>query len=97
MALKIDLTEISDDELLIMVKELLDYGDNDFDDNKLRLRIEGAKQFLLMCDVPEVVVNSKASVEVIASYVNDRDLYNDLTDFTLKKVIQLRMVKIENV
>lgn len=95
MAVKVDLTPITDEELLLMVKQLNDYGDLTEDDVKLQLRIDGAKIHLLSCGVPEAVVNSRAAVEVIASYVDDLNRGKPLSEFVNQKVAQLRMCSYE--
>ena len=95
MAVKVDLRPITDEELLILVKELNDYGELTEDDTKLQIRIDDAKIYLLSCDVPEAVVNSKAAVTVIAAYVDDLNRGKPLSDFVNQKVTQLRMCSYE--
>lgn len=95
MSIVIDKTPITDEELLANVKELLDYGENDYDDNKLKLGIREAKTFLLAAGIPSDIVNSAISVGVIAYYVDDYNRRNGISDFVILKVAQMRAMKYE--
>lgn len=76
------------EELLIQVKELLDYGENDLDDTKLNILIDDAKDYLRMNEVDEQLINSEKVVNIIAHYVNE-----GISPFVEQKVTQLRMWK----
>lgn len=90
MDIVLDMTPITDEDLLARVKELLDYGENDYDDNKIKLGIADAKTFLLAGGIPKGIVNSVACVGVIAYYVDDYNRRNGISDFVVLKVAQLR-------
>lgn len=95
MEIVIDRIALTDDELLAEVKELLDYGENDYDDNKIRLCIREAKNFLLASGVHKDFVNSSAAVGVIAYYADDYNRRNGISDFVILKVAQLRAMGYE--
>lgn len=88
-------TIITDEEVLASVKELNDYGENDYDDDKLKLGIRDAKMFMLAGGVPSEIVNSDMAVGVIAYYVDDYNRRNGISDFVILKVAQLRAMKYE--
>ena len=91
----IDTTFVSDDELLVQVKALLDYGENEYADTKLKLLINGVKQTLLASGVSEQVVSSVSAVEVIAYMVDDIQRKVGMSDYVQQKIAQLRMVGYE--
>lgn len=95
MEIVIDKTAITDEELLASVKALLDYGENDYDDEKLKLGIRAAKTFMLAGGIPSDIVNSVSVVDVIAYYVDDYNRRNGISDFVILKVAQLRAMKYE--
>lgn len=92
MAIILDTTAVSDEELLTKVKALNDYGEYDLDDPKLQVLIEEAKDFLRISGVCEVLVNSKSAVTTIAYYVDDISRKDGISDFVTQKVVQLRAV-----
>lgn len=91
----IDTTFVPDAELLVQVKSLLDYGENEYADTKLKLLINGVKQTLLGSGVSEKVVNSVSAVEVIAYMVDDIQRKVGMSDYVQQKITQLRMVDYE--
>lgn len=91
----IDTTFVPDAELLVQVKSLLDYGENEYADTKLNLLINGVKQTLLGSGVSEKVVNSVSAVEVIAYMVDDIQRKVGMSDYVQQKITQLRMVDYE--
>lgn len=84
----VDTTAITNEDLLSRVKELLDYGENDLDDTKLKYLIDDAKNFLRASGVDELLVNSVSAVTVIAHYVE-----SGITPFVEQRTTQLRMWK----
>lgn len=92
MAVILDTTAVSDDDLLVLVKELNDYGEYDLDDPKLKALISDAKDFLRMGGVCELLVNSKSAVTTIAHYVDDVSRKEGISDFVTQKTAQLRVV-----
>lgn len=92
MAMVLDTTVVSDEALLILVKDLNDYGEYDLDDTKIKALIVDAKDFLRFSGVCEALVNSKSAVTVIAHYVDDVSRKEGISDFVAQKTAQLRVV-----
>ena len=92
MAVVLDTTAVSDEELLEKVKELNDYGQIDLDDPKLKILIDDAKDYLRMSGVAEVIVNSKAAVNVIAYYIDDITRKEGISEYVINRVSQFKVV-----
>ena len=92
MAVVLDTTAVGDVDLLMKVKSLNDYGDLEEDDEKLKVLIEDAKDFLRMSGVAEALVNSKAAVSVIAYYVDDITRKAGISDYVIHRITQLKAV-----
>ena len=88
----LDTTPVTDEQLLINVKALNDYGEYDLDDVKLSILINDAKDFLRLSGVCEKLVNSKSAVSVIAYYIDDISRKEGISDFVIQKTAQLRVV-----
>lgn len=92
MAVVLEITPVTDLELLVKVKELNNYGENDFDDGKITSLIIDAKNYLLGAGVSEKLVNSQYAVTVIACYVDDISYNRPLRDYIGQRITQLRMM-----
>lgn len=90
---KLDTTAISEEELLVQVRELNDYGENDLDDPKLKALIVDAKNYLRINEVDELLVNSVSAVNVIAYYVDDMMRKVGISNYVEQRIGQLRMWK----
>lgn len=82
-------------EILKEVKLMLNYGDNDEADNNLTRFIKAIIDYAKKAGVPEAVITSETSLDVIALGVEDLKTTKMLSDFVKSRITQLSMVTVD--
>lgn len=78
--------------ILIAVKEMLDYGDNDEADSNLKRYIKSIIDYMKKAGVPDKSIMTEDSFDVIALAVEDLKTNKVLSDYVRSRITQLSMV-----
>lgn len=82
---------MTDAELLVRVKSLNDYGENDYADDKLTEAIIWAKGYLKRAGLKDEVINSDECVGIIAHMVDDYNKRRGISQFVRDSIAQIIM------